>query len=92
MNNPLRFAVGNLGLVAMLQAGGIVSDCNESSLLAALVGGGQVGFNWDGIIQLSHPLLITVDTPLDATSHKVSRADRRAIGFAKCAPEPCSAW
>lgn len=53
-------------------AGGIVTDCTEASLRAALSGGGTVTFACDGTIVLSNTLVIASDTVLDATGRSVT--------------------
>lgn len=52
-------------------SGGIVTNCTETSLRAALVDGGQVKILCDGAIVLSAPLIITNATSLDASDHQV---------------------
>ena len=51
--------------------GGIVTDCTEASLRAALSGGGTVTFACDGTIVLSNTLVIASNTVLDATGRSV---------------------
>jgi len=53
----------------LCQAGGVVTNCAEGDLRAALVGGGIVTFECDGILTLSAPLFITNDTTMDASGH-----------------------
>jgi len=54
------------------QAGGIVTNCTEANLRAALAGGGTVTFACDGTITLTAQLLVTNDTIIDAKGHTVS--------------------
>ena len=65
-----------LGLALMadgrIHASGTVTDCNETSLDAALSGGGTVTFACDGTITITTTKSISVDTILDATGHTVS--------------------
>ena len=48
-------------------AGGIVTNCTETSLRAALAGGGTVTFACDGTIVLSNTLVIATNTVCDCT-------------------------
>ena len=70
----LYFAI--LGMTLMLawddHAGGTVTSCTESSLDAALNGGGLVNFACDGIITITTTKNISADTILDATGHTVT--------------------
>jgi hypothetical protein len=50
---------------------GTVTTCDETSLRAALAGGGTVNFACDGRIVLSSSLGIAADTVLDATGHSI---------------------
>ena len=51
------------------RGGGIVINCTETDLRAALAGGGLVTFDCDGILDLSDTLTITNDTTIDAAGH-----------------------
>jgi hypothetical protein len=53
-------------------AGGVVTNCTEADLQAAMAGGGVVTFACDGTIALSSPLDISTYTVLDATNRKVT--------------------
>jgi hypothetical protein len=55
-----------------LQAEGVVADCNETELLAALVGGGEVTFSEDCEITLTAPVVISEDTSIDANGFDVT--------------------
>ena len=74
----LRSLVQSLATVLLLLtccstfAGGLVTDCTEASLRAALAGGGTVTFACDGTIVLSNTLVIASDTVLDATGRSVT--------------------
>jgi hypothetical protein len=57
---------------ALCRAAGVVTNCTEADLQAALIGGGQVTFACDGALELSSTLVITNDTALDATGHEVT--------------------
>jgi hypothetical protein len=47
------------------QAAGVVSECTEQALRAALVGGGVVTITCSGVIPLTSQLEITQDTIID---------------------------
>jgi hypothetical protein len=49
--------------------GGVVTNCTEANLRAAMTGGGTVTFACDGTITLAGTITITNDTVLDATGH-----------------------
>ena len=53
------------------RAGGVVSDCTETALRAALAGGGTVTFSCSGTITLTNTVVITTPTVLDGTSQQV---------------------
>lgn len=53
-------------------AGGVVSNCDEASLRAAMSGGGTVTFACDGTITVTSTLVIDTDTIFDATGHDVT--------------------
>src|SRR5258707_975178 len=50
---------------------GTVTNCDDASLRAALVGGGTVSFACDGTIVLTNTLIIGSNTVLDGTGHHV---------------------
>lgn len=58
---------GNLG-----RAGGIVADCTEASLRAAMAGGGPVTFACDGTIILSNTITNLVNTVFDGSGHQIT--------------------
>ncbi len=64
-------------------AGGLVSSCDEMSLLAALAGGGTVTFDTTGecVITVSETILMTAPTTIDGNGHDVtlSGGDARRI-------------
>src|SRR3989449_10495704 len=62
----------SLTVARSIYAGGTVTDCNETSLDAALSGGGTVTFACDGTITITTTKGISADTILDATGHTVS--------------------
>src|SRR6266487_292217 len=51
---------------------GVVTNCDETSLRAAMVEGGTVTFACDGTITLASQLAIDTDTTLDATGHSIT--------------------
>ncbi len=53
-------------------AGGAISVCDDSSLRAALAGGGSVSFSVSGIVALTNTLAITNDTIIDGAGQDVS--------------------
>ena len=55
----------------IVSAAGVVTNCDETTLRAAMVGGGTVTFDCDGTITLSSQLTIDTDTTLDATGHSI---------------------
>jgi len=69
---PLSLALGLLILPLGLQAGGVVTECTESALRAAMAGGGAVTFACDGTITLTQTITNTVDTTLDASGHQIT--------------------
>jgi hypothetical protein len=54
------------------QAGGVVTNTDEVSLDQALQGGGVVTIAVDGIIPITTPKRIQINTVIDATGHQVS--------------------
>ena len=53
-------------------AGGTVTDCTETSLRAAMAGGGTVTFACDGTITLTNTITISGNTILDGTGHQIT--------------------
>ena len=67
------------GAVALLlllplaaRAGGVVTNCTEAALRAAMAGGGTVTFACDGTITLTGTITNMLDTVLDAAGHQVT--------------------
>src|SRR5262245_20330422 len=52
-------------------AGGVVNNCTEADLRAALAGGGTVTFACDGVIPLTNTLTIAANTVLDASGRNI---------------------
>ena len=61
------------------RAGGVVTNCTEAALRAAMTGGGVVTFACDGTIALSSPLDISTDTVLDATNRNVTISGNNSV-------------
>jgi hypothetical protein len=62
------------------QAGGVVTNCTEVALRAAMVGGGLVTFACDGTITLTNTIGIATNTVLDGTGHQVAISGGSAVG------------
>ena len=56
----------------IVRAAGVVSSCDEASLLAALSGGGMVTFTCSGTITLTGTITITADTTIDGAGQNVT--------------------
>jgi len=61
-----------LMLSATARAGGVVTNCTEANLRAAMAGGGVVTFACDGTITLSHTITNTASTLLDAGGRQLT--------------------
>jgi hypothetical protein len=68
------------------RAGGTVTSCTESSLRAAMAGGGTVTFACDGTIAVANTLTIALDTVLDASGHQVSISGGNALPVVRVNP------
>lgn len=76
---PVRWSILRLLIYIHLALGagsaafgsGVVTNCAEADLRAALVGGGLVSIQCDGTLALSSSITISNDTTLDATEHSV---------------------
>lgn len=66
-------------LAGRAQAGGVVTDCTETALRAALAGGGSVAFTCSGTIVLASPLVINATTLLDGTGQQVTLSGNDAV-------------
>ena len=60
-------------------AGGVVSVCDETHLLAALAGGGTVTFTCSGTITLTTEIVISVDTTIDGSGQAVTISGANAV-------------
>ncbi len=54
------------------RAGGTVTSCTESSLRAAMAGGGTVTFACDGVISLTGTITNALDTVLNGNGHQIT--------------------
>jgi hypothetical protein len=72
----LKSAAALLFLVFLLPlpvwAGGVVTNCTESDLRAAMAVGGTVSFACDGTITLTSTIANTADTTLDGSGHQIA--------------------
>ena len=66
------FTLSVLTLTPKAHAAGVVGTCDESSLNAAVAGGGIVTFTCSGTISLSKNILIQLPTTIDATGQNVT--------------------
>jgi hypothetical protein len=72
-----RFAGWQMGVLLLLfplaaWAGGVVTNCTEADLRAAMAGGGTVTFACEGTITLASTITNALDTMLDATGHQIT--------------------
>src|SRR5689334_19596743 len=79
-----RFASRQMGALLLLLpvaawAGGVVTNCTEGDLRAAMAGGGTVTFACDGTITLASTITNTLDTMLDATGHQITISGRDTV-------------
>ena len=61
------------------RAGGVVSSCDETSLLTAVSGGGMVKFTCSGTITLTATITISADTTIDGTGQNVTISGGNAV-------------
>jgi hypothetical protein len=62
-----------------INAGGIVSICDEANLRAMLAGGGRVTFSCSGTITLTDTIIITTETIIDGTGQNVTISGNNAV-------------
>jgi len=60
-------------------ASGVVANADESSLVAAMTGGGAVTFAVNGTIYLTSTIVVSNDTVLDATGYNVAISGSNAV-------------
>src|ERR1017187_5619473 len=60
-------------------AGGVVTNCTEAALRAAMAGGGAVAFACDGTITLAGTITNNVDLTLDGSGHQVTISGSNAV-------------
>ncbi len=77
LTKPNKRGIGrSIALLLLLPsaawAGGVVTNCTEADLRAAMAGGGEVTFACDGTIVLANTISNTLDTVLDASGHQVT--------------------
>ncbi len=61
------------------RAAGVVSSCDEASLLSAISGGGTVTFACSGTITLTATITIFADTTIDGTGQNVTISGGNAV-------------
>ena len=67
-------------------AGGVVTNCAEADVRAAMEGGGLVTLACDGTITLSNTLRFTANTILDARGHSVVLSGGNAVRVLEAGP------
>jgi hypothetical protein len=76
-------AVGGMVALFLLPlaawSGGVVTNCTEANLRAAMAGGGSVTFACDGVVMLTGTITIASDTALDANGHQVTISGNNAV-------------
>lgn len=78
---PLQIVVLSLAIchAGPVRAAGTVTVCTEASLRTALTGGGTVKFACDGTITLTSPIVMSLDTVLDATGHSIVLSGHQTV-------------
>ena len=80
IKHGVRGAVALLLLLPVAAwAGGVVTNCTESALRAAISGGGVVTFACDGTITLSSTITNNLDVTLDGTGHQLTISGGSAV-------------
>ena len=73
--SPMVWCLAVSGVLLLLappaRAGGVVNNCTEADLRAALAGGGTVTFACDGTIVLTNELVIAQDTVMDGSGREM---------------------
>jgi hypothetical protein len=60
--------------------GGVVTECTEAALRAAMAGWGSVTFACDGTITVSNTVAVAANTTLDAMGHRVTLSGGQTVG------------
>src|SRR5512137_1748343 len=76
---PVLLALAVASAPTPAQAGGVVSVCDETHLLAALAGGGTVTFSCSGTISLAAEIVIAADTTVDGSGQTVTISGNHAV-------------
>ena len=71
-SKTLLAAVALLSFQCAVFSAGVVGVADEAALQTALIGGGIVTFDCDGVIVLSNTMVIATNTILDASGHNVT--------------------
>src|ERR1035438_68317 len=83
MKSTKRGLIRALALLLFLPvaagAAGVVTNCTEADLRAAMAGGGTVTFACDGTITLTSTITVEHDTTLDGSGHQVSISGNGAV-------------
>jgi hypothetical protein len=78
-----RAGAGAVALVLLLpsaaRGGGVVTECTEANLRAAMAGGGTVTFACDGTITLAATITNATKTVLDASGHQITISGGDAV-------------
>lgn len=75
----VALAAARLLLPSAVWAGGVVTNCTEAALRAAMVGGGTVTFACDGTVALTNTITVATNTVLDATDRRVTISGRGSV-------------
>ena len=77
--NTLTIFTAGILLVEPATAGGTVTSRGESSLRAAMAGGGTVTFACDGTITLANTISILLNTVLDGSGHQITISGNNTV-------------
>ncbi|MEW6306555.1 MAG: hypothetical protein AB1705_24075, partial [Verrucomicrobiota bacterium] len=86
MRRYITLFVLGLLLPGQSYGGGVVSSATESSLDAALSGGGLVTFSVDGTITLTGTKTIAKDTTIDATGRTITLSGGNSVRLFNVSP------
>jgi hypothetical protein len=73
------FVMAPVVLNVVLSGSGVVTNCTEANLRAAMTFGGTVTFACDGTINLSETITVAVDSVLDGSGHQVTINGGQAV-------------